>query len=57
MSHKIGSERHAIRVVRVVIVIVAARVNIIEVIVVVSRPQPPDRGAGRITEQNLRRSR
>ena len=54
MSHGIGSEHHSARVVRVIIVIGAVAIHIIEVIVVISRPQPPPRGAGRITEHNLR---
>ena len=44
LSARRGAERHAVGVVRIVVVVIAVRVDVIEVIVVVGRPQPPVRG-------------
>lgn len=48
MTNRRGAEGHAIRVVRIVVVAVAVAVHIVEVVGVVSRPQPPLIGADTI---------
>ena len=45
MSAKRGAERHAIGVVGIVVVVRAASIDIVEVVSVVSGPEPPVRGA------------
>ena len=47
LSDKRGAERNRARGVRIVVVIIAAGIDIIEIISIVSRPEPPPRGRGR----------
>ena len=43
LSRKRGAERHPIGVVRIVVVVIAAAIDIIEVVSIVSRAEPPAR--------------
>ena len=45
LSGKRGAERDAPAAVRIVVVVRAVRIDVVEVIVVVGRPEPPPRGA------------
>ena len=48
LSRMRGADGHAALVVGIVVVIAAVRIDIVEIVVVIGRPQPPPRGAGRI---------
>ena len=52
LSDRIGSERDAIFIVRVVVVIATIVIDISEIVGVVSRPQPPIRATTTTTENN-----
>jgi len=43
-----GADGHAALVVGIVVVIAAVRIDIVEIVVVIGRPQPPRSSAGRI---------
>ena len=47
LSRMRGADDHAALVVGIVVVIAAVAIHIVEIVVVISGPQPPPRGAGR----------
>lgn len=52
-SGKRGAEAHAARIVGIVIVVRAVRVNVVEVVVIVTGAEPPVRGRMLHAEYNL----